>query len=178
MVILWSNMSELTGSEGQFIAGQRAAGVVHSHHPHLVHLVGLQLLQDTVALLHGHTILLWHNCGQRQPKPVDILTSPPWNIWPPFPWLSFAFTSVRVLHAVDLKAVYDITRADPPVNGDAGAGGWAHLLGLQHRALRNWGTQQKVIISFWTVGGGVSDISNPPGTPLRARWELDVLPLA
>lgn len=51
-------MSELTGSEGQFLTGQRAAGVVDSHHPHLVCSVRLQLLQDTVAFLHGHPVLL------------------------------------------------------------------------------------------------------------------------
>lgn len=47
-----------TSSEGQFLAGQRAARVVDSHHPNLVRLVRLQVLQDAGTFLHGHAVLL------------------------------------------------------------------------------------------------------------------------
>lgn len=48
----------LTSSEGESLAGQRAACIVDSHHPDLVGLVRLQLLQDTITFLHCHTVLL------------------------------------------------------------------------------------------------------------------------
>lgn len=55
----------LTRPEGESLAGQRAAGVVDSHHPHFVGLIRLQLLQDAVTLLNRHTVLLGHSCGQQ-----------------------------------------------------------------------------------------------------------------
>lgn len=68
------------------------------------------------------------------------------QIWPPFSGLSTfqkVFTSLWVLHTVDLEAVYDISRIDFPVNGDTGAGRWAWLLRLQCRLLRHWGTDRE-----------------------------------
>ena len=53
------------------------------------------------------------------------------------------FTSLWILHAVDLEAVYDITRVDFPVNCDTGAGGWAWLLRLQRGPLRHWHTDEE-----------------------------------
>lgn len=44
-------------------------------------------------------------------------------------------TSLWILHAVDLKAVYDVSRVDFPVDRDAGAGGRAWFLGLQRGPL-------------------------------------------
>lgn len=58
IVVTLAPVSRLTSSEGESLAGQRAAGIVDRHHPHLVGLVRLQLLQDTITLLHCHTVLL------------------------------------------------------------------------------------------------------------------------
>jgi len=55
---------ELTRAEGLPLAGKRAARIVDGHHPDPVGTAGLQLLQDTVALLHGHAILLRHRWGE------------------------------------------------------------------------------------------------------------------
>lgn len=104
------------------------------------------------------------------------------------------FTSLWMLHAVDLEAVYDVSGVDFPVNGDTGAGGWVWLLGLQRGPLRHWGTVQKSILAHTYIycmhrtldplriqvclwkNAVVSDL---PGIPLRcARCELEVLPLA
>lgn len=179
----------LTSSEVKSLAGQRAAGVVDSHHPHLVGLVRLKFLQDTITLLHRDTVLLWHSCGQQKPQHthflyvgVQKLKNSLWGndlFWatgefklstnfhlfqdgtliyrkykvsetlkhcPPFSNVKTilkVFTSLWILHAVDLEAVYDVTRVDFPVNCDTGAGGWAWLLRLQRRPLRHWDTDEE-----------------------------------
>lgn len=69
LVVTSAQMCELTSSEGESLAGQRAACVVDSHHPHLVGLVRLQLLQDAVTFLHCHPVLLRHDCGRQQHVP-------------------------------------------------------------------------------------------------------------
>lgn len=100
------------------------------------------------------------------------------------------FTSLWVLHTVDLIAVYDIIGIDFPVNCDTGGGSWAWLLRLQWRSLRHWAQTSRHAWFMYSHHMHARDTqiwravmnmfkSNLPGIPLCcARWELELLPLA